>query len=113
MIKLLTAVAIGCLLATNVAEARTCKVSHYGVGDGYHGRTAANGSKFNAYGMTAAHPSRKFGSKCSVSYKGKSITVTITDRGPFAGGRCLDLSYGAFSKLTSPSRGVIAASTNC
>lgn len=33
--------------------------------------------------------------------------VTVTDRGPYKPGRCLDLSLGAFRRLEDPSRGVI------
>jgi rare lipoprotein A len=36
----------------------------------------------------------------------KSVIVTVTDRGPFVTGRSLDLSYGAFSRIASPSQGV-------
>ena len=81
--------------------------SHYGVSDGYHGQTAANGSRFNAYGLTAAHPWLPFGTKVLVKNRnnGKSVAVTITDRGPYYGGRILDLSYGSFSRIASPSQG--------
>jgi len=39
----------------------------------------------------------KFGSKVRVTNKsnGNSATVTITDRGPYARGRCIDLSKAA------------------
>jgi rare lipoprotein A len=44
--------------------------------------------------MTAAHRSLKFGSKVMVTNKsnGNSVTVTITDRGPYVKGRCIDLT---------------------
>lgn len=81
--------------------------SHYGVGDGFHGRTAANGRTFNAYAMTAAHPWLPLGSRVLVKNRdnGRQVAVTITDRGPYYGGRILDLSYGSFSRIASPSRG--------
>jgi len=59
----------------------------------------ANGKPFNMHAMTAAHPSWRFGTKVRVTYRGKSVVVTITDRGPYAGGRCIDLSYGAAKAL--------------
>jgi rare lipoprotein A len=50
--------------------------------------------------MTAAHRTLKFGSKVRVTNKanGQSATVTITDRGPYVRGRCIDLTKaGALS----------------
>jgi rare lipoprotein A len=81
--------------------------SHYGLGDNYHGQRAANGSRFNAYGMTAAHPWLPFGTKLLVKNRnnGKSVVVTVTDRGPYYGGRILDMSYGSFARIASPSQG--------
>jgi rare lipoprotein A len=37
---------------------------------------------------------------------GKTVIVRVNDRGPYVGGRDLDLSYGAFSSIASPSQGV-------
>jgi len=84
------------------------QASHYGIGDGYHGQRTASGQRFDAYGMTAAHPSLPMGSRVLVKNRdnGKTVLVTINDRGPYAGGRVLDLSYGSFSRIASPSQGV-------
>jgi rare lipoprotein A len=30
--------------------------TYYGIGDGFHGQTTANGERFDAYRWTAAHP---------------------------------------------------------
>ena len=81
--------------------------SHYGVGDFYHGQRTASGSTFNAYSMTAAHPWLPFGTRLRVKNRnnGKSVTVTVVDRGPYYGGRILDLSYGSFARIASPSQG--------
>lgn len=81
--------------------------SHYGVGDGYHGGRTASGETFNAYGNTAAHPYLPLGTRLKVTdqHTGRSVVVRINDRGPYAGGRILDLSYGAFSQIRNPSRG--------
>lgn len=70
-------------------------------GPGFHGRKAANGSIYNMYAMTAAHKTLKFGTKLKVIHKktGKSVIVTITDRGPYVKGRILDLSKAAASKI--------------
>ena len=47
--------------------------SYYGVGDGFHGRRTANGETFNAYGLSAAHRTLRFGSCLLVTnlYNGK------------------------------------------
>ena len=95
-------------LGVNPAQAASCSgASYYGVGDGYHGQTTANGERFNTYAMTAAHRSLPFGTRLKVTHQGKSVIVRINDRGPFVGGRDLDLSYAAFSALASPGRGHI------
>lgn len=77
-----------------VASAETCTASQYGVGDGYHGKRTASGAIFNTHALTAAHRSRPFGSVVTVTNlrNGQSVRVTITDRGPFVKGRCIDLS---------------------
>lgn len=96
-------------LAPQEAKAASCtQASHYGVGDGYHGRTTANGERFNAYGLTAAHKSFPFGTRVRVTNQanGKSVIVRINDDGPHVYGRALDLSYGAFAQIASPSQGV-------
>lgn len=101
------------LLSAIVPEARAAtfqcgQASHYGVGDFYHGQRTASGQRFDAYAMTAAHPSLPFGSRIRVKNRdnGKTVLVTINDRGPYAGGRVLDLSYGSFSRIASPGQGV-------
>lgn len=83
-------------------------VSHYGIGDGYHGRITANGETYNAYGYSVAHRWLPFGTKLKVTNQlnGKTVIVRVNDRGPYVEGRDLDLSYGAFSSIASPSQGV-------
>ena len=81
--------------------------SWYGVGDGFDGQRTASGERFNAYGLTAAHRSLPFGTRVRVTNQrnGRSIVVKITDDGPHYGGRILDLSYGAFSRIAATSGG--------
>jgi rare lipoprotein A len=92
------------------AEAKSScgHVSHYGVGDGYHGQRAADGSRFDAYGLTVASPSLPFGTRLRVvnPANGKSVVVRVSDRGPFVHGRVLDLSFAAFARIANPSQGV-------
>jgi rare lipoprotein A len=72
------------------------------------GRRTASGERFDPYGMTAAHRSLPFGTHVSVTdlITGRSIVVTINDRGPFIRGRVLDLSLGAARALGMTPRGV-------
>lgn len=77
------------------------------MGDGYDGQRTASGARFNAYGSIAAHPSLPFGTRLLVTNRdnGRQTVVTIGDRGPWYGGRIIDLSYGSFSKIASPGQG--------
>lgn len=76
-------------------------------GPGFHGRLAANGKPFNMNRLTAAHKTLPFGTKLKVTCKasGKSVVVTVTDRGPYIKGRNLDLSYAAAKALDMLDRG--------
>lgn len=97
------------LLPASLVDASSCGIaSFYGHGDGFHGRQTANGERFNKWGLTAASRTLPIGTRIKVTDQttGKSVTVRINDRGPYSGGRILDLSYGAFSKLRSPSQGL-------
>jgi rare lipoprotein A len=84
------------LLATPVA-AKEVNVSWYG--GKFHGRKTASGQIFNQNAMTAAHKTMKFGTKIKLTYKGKSVIVTINDRGPFIKNRTFDISKGAAKRL--------------
>ncbi len=91
------------------AKAGNCSyASYYGSGDGFHGRTTANGERFNAYGRTVAHRWLPFGTRLKVTNQrtGKSVVVRVNDRGPYVGGRTIDMSYGAFASIAPPSQGV-------
>jgi rare lipoprotein A (peptidoglycan hydrolase) len=81
--------------------------SWYGVPDGFHGRRTASGEIFNAYGMSAAHKSLPFGTRVRVTNlnNGRSVDLKISDRGPFAPGRVIDLSQGAAAKIGMLSSG--------
>jgi rare lipoprotein A len=59
------------------------------------GSKTASGARFNQNAMTCAHRSLPFGTKLRVSHGGRSVVVTVNDRGPFVRGRVLDLSTGA------------------
>lgn len=65
------------------------------------GRDTASGQPFDYHKMTAAHRLLPLGSKVKVTdlRTGKTVTVTINDRGPFWPNRVLDLSWGAAQKV--------------
>jgi rare lipoprotein A len=66
-------------------------------GPGFNGNLTASGEVFNQNALTAAHPSLPFGTRIRVTNQnnGKSVMVRVNDRGPYAGGRIIDLSAGA------------------
>ncbi|HEX2960986.1 MAG TPA: septal ring lytic transglycosylase RlpA family protein [Ignavibacteriales bacterium] len=66
-------------------------------GPKFHGKLTANGEIYNQMAFTAAHKSFKFGTllKLTNPKNSKSVIVRINDRGPYIGGRQLDLSKGA------------------
>jgi rare lipoprotein A len=66
-------------------------------GPNYNRRAAADGTVYDQDGMTAAHRTLPMGSTVRVTNltTGQQVYVRITDRGPFAPGRILDLSVGA------------------
>jgi rare lipoprotein A len=65
------------------------------------GARTANGEAYNPGGISAAHRTLPFGSIVNVrnQHTGRSIQVRINDRGPFIGGRVIDLSGGARAAL--------------
>lgn len=76
-------------------------------GPGFHGRTTANGERFNMHDLTAAHKTLPFGTRVLVHNprNGKQVVVRINDRGPYARGRVIDLSYAAAQAVGLKARG--------
>jgi len=70
------------------------------------GSKTASGQRFNQNALTAAHRSLPFGTKLRVTHGGRSVVVTVNDRGPFIRGRVLDLSTGAARAIGLTSAGV-------
>ena len=66
-------------------------------GRDFHGKKTANGERYNMYALTAAHPTLPLPTWVRVTNleNGKSVRVRLNDRGPFARGRLIDLSYTA------------------
>ena len=91
---------------SNSGSSQSGIASYYG--KGLHGSKTANGERHNRNEMVAAHRSLPFGTKVKVTNlsNGKEVIVKINDRGPFTRGRVIDLSYGAFSKIENPGKGI-------
>ncbi len=70
-------------------------------GTKFHGRKTANGESYDMFAMTAAHKTLPIPSYVRVTNLNnqRSVIVRINDRGPFHGGRIIDLSYAAAVKL--------------
>jgi rare lipoprotein A len=67
----------------------------------FHGARTASGQRYDEKALTAAHRTLPFGTRVQVTNlsNGRSVVVTITDRGPFARGRVIDVSRRAARKL--------------
>ena len=70
------------------------------------GSRTASGQRFNQNALTCAHRSLPFGTKLRVTHGGRSVIVTVNDRGPFIRGRVLDLSTAAARAVGITSSGV-------
>jgi rare lipoprotein A len=88
------------------AFAQTGKASFYG-----EPQAVACGGRFNPNAMTAAHRTLPCGSKVRVTNQrnGRTVVVTINDRGPFVRGRIIDVSLAAARKLGMTGAGVVPA----
>ncbi|WP_240506672.1 septal ring lytic transglycosylase RlpA family protein [Thermoactinospora rubra] len=87
-----------------VIASGACGASYYA-----EGQMTASGERFNPSAMTAAHKTLPMGSKVRVTNpsNGDSVVVRINDRGPYVGGRCLDLSRAAFDAIGNLGSGVM------
>ena len=79
--------------------------SYYG--KEFHKKRTASGQIFDMHKISAAHKTLPLGTKIRVTNlkNGRSLTMTITDRGPFVKGRILDVSYKAAKKLSFVNQG--------
>ncbi len=70
-------------------------------GPGFHGNLTANGEEFDQAALSAAHPTLPLPTLARVTRldTGASVLVRINDRGPFVGGRVIDLSRAAAEAL--------------
>lgn len=96
---------------TVLAAKQVGKASWYG--PGFHGKKTASGAPFNQNQLTAAHRRLPLGTKARVTNlgNGKAVEVTINDRGPYGGGRIIDLSYAAARRLALNGVGQVSIET--
>jgi rare lipoprotein A (peptidoglycan hydrolase) len=88
------------LLSGAPAQAKQCgQASWYG--PGLYGNLTASGERLRPNTMTAAHPTLPFGSWVRVVNRDNGLVadVRISDRGPYIGGRIIDLAHGAAQRL--------------
>jgi rare lipoprotein A len=77
-------------------------------GRDFHGRKTASGERYDMHALTAAHRTLPLASWVRVTNEAnqKSVVVKINDRGPYARGRVIDLSYAAAAVLGMRGAGV-------
>jgi rare lipoprotein A len=95
-------------LATNKSAAGASD-ELYGLASFYtEGSETASGEKLDGNKLTAAHRTLPFGTRVRVTNvaNGRSVTVRINDRGPFVGGRVVDVSHVAARTLGITERGL-------
>jgi rare lipoprotein A len=97
--------------AEDYSYSRIGIASYYGGerrGINFHGRRTANGERYDMNGLTAAHPTLPIPSLVRVTNteNGRSVVVRINDRGPFIGGRIIDVSRRAAQLLGFEQNGV-------
>jgi rare lipoprotein A len=101
-----SAVADTPLSAWGMSKAKIGTASWYG--HEFARRRTASGERFNPHGLTGAHRTLPLGTKVLVTNlrNGRTVLVTITDRGPYLPRREIDLSLGAARALDMVERGV-------
>jgi rare lipoprotein A len=97
---------VGALVVVNDDSARATTGLASWYGPGFAGQSTASGEVFDPSAFTAAHKTLPFGTRLTVCYRGRSAQVTVNDRGPYTGGRDLDLSQGAAEYLGLTRAGV-------
>jgi len=97
-------IAAGCSGVKRVEKGKACWY-----GPGYEGRRTASGEVFNRGAFTAAHRKLPFNTIVRVTNlnNGREVKVRINDRGPFKGGRIIDLSEAAARELGMIQEGIV------
>ena len=85
----------------------TCLASFYS-----DDSATASGEPFDQWAMKTAHKTLPLGTRLRVTNpaNGRTVEVTVNDRGPYVAGRCLDLTTGAFKAIADTRQGVAKVS---
>ena len=104
---LATLVAVGLLLLSPSTHATERGVASW-YGPRHHGKMTASGERFDQWQLTAAHRTLPFGTVVRVRNlrTNHSVIVRITDRGPYAHGRILDVSLATAALLGMLDNGI-------
>ena len=88
------------------SQAQSGMASYYH--DRFHGRRTASGARYDKGTLSAAHKTLPLGTRVLVtdSRSGRSVVVRINDRGPYHGGRIIDLSRAAANQIGLTAKGV-------
>lgn len=104
---------VGLLSVAALVPLNTATAAQVGNASWYALRSmTASGERMNPSALTAAHRTLPFGTKVRVKNltNGRSVVVRINDRGPFTGGRIIDVSKAAAAKLGMVSSGTAKVS---
>ena len=101
-------------LLTGTATASAGPATHAQAGmasyyhDRFQGRRTASGTRYDKGELSAAHKTLPLGTRVRVtdSRSGRSVVVRINDRGPYHGGRIIDLSRAAANQIGLTGKGV-------
>lgn len=98
-LRLAMLAALGSCAGGGAGFTQTGQASYYA--DKFEGRKTASGTVYRGGQLTAAHNTLPFGTVVKVTNprSKKSVKVTVTDRGPHAKGRIIDLSKKAARKI--------------
>jgi rare lipoprotein A len=84
---------------------RPAEASYYG--PGLYGGGLACGGTLSPGKLGVANKTLPCGSRVTLRYHGKTLTVPVIDRGPYAGNREYDLTAATKAKLGFPSTGTV------
>jgi rare lipoprotein A len=102
-----TAPAVGGRARGRVHVYRRAAASWYG--PGFYGRRTACGRTMSPGILGVANKTLPCGTRVTLRYRGRSVTVPVIDRGPYAGGRVYDLTAATKRKLRFGSTGTVLA----
>jgi rare lipoprotein A (peptidoglycan hydrolase) len=84
---------------------RPAQASYYG--PGLYGNATACGGRLTPSTVGVAHKTLPCGTKVTLRYRGRTVTVPVIDRGPYAGNREYDLTAATKAKLRFGSTGAV------